>query len=135
MKRNSLAVRLVAAAVLWIGGALLAGGLLLSSLFRGYAERTFDARLDVRLTSLISVTDVGSDGALVLSRKLGEPRFDKPFSGWYWQIRNAAGPVLRSRSLWDQVCERSLAGCGGEAPSCRPSGPRDARCRRARYRR
>ncbi len=103
MKRNSLAVRLVAAAVLWIGGALLAGGLLLSSLFRGYVERTFDARLEVHLTSLISVINVGSDGQLALSRELEEPRFKKPFSGWYWQIRDAAGPVQRSRSLWDQV--------------------------------
>ncbi len=112
MKRNSLAVRLVAAAVLWIGGALLAGGLLMSSLFRGYAERTFDARLDVYLTSLISVTDVGPDGALVLSRELGEPRFNKPFSGWYWQIRNEAGPVHRSRSLWDQVLPFDARGLG-----------------------
>ncbi len=56
--------------------------LLMSSLFRGYAERTFDARLEVHLTSLISVTDVGPDGALVLSRELGEPLFNKPFSGW-----------------------------------------------------
>ncbi len=124
MKRNSLAVRLVAAAVLWIGGALLAGGLLMSSLFRGYAERTFDARLDVHLTSLISVTDVGSDGALVLSRKLGEPRFEKPFSGWYWQIRNAAGPVLRSRSLWDQVLplDTNVLGAIARSWSKGPSG-------------
>ena len=103
MKRNSIAVRLVVAAFLWIGGALLAGGLLLSALFRGYVERSFDARLEVLTTSLIATTDVAAQGGLVLSRELGDPRFKKPFSGWYWQITNQNGPVLRSRSLWDEA--------------------------------
>ncbi len=112
MKRNSIAVRLVVAAVLWIGGALLAGGLLLSALFRGYVERSFDARLDMLTTSLIATTDVVADGGLVLSRDLGDPRFNKPFSGWYWQIANHDGPVLRSRSLWDEVLPHVEKGAG-----------------------
>jgi len=74
MKRNSIAIRLIVAAALWIGGALLAGGLLLSALFRGYVERSYDARLEVLLTSLIAATDVDTAGRLALSRDLGDPR-------------------------------------------------------------
>jgi len=114
MPANSLALRLVAGAALWIAAALLAGGALLSSLFRESAERSFDARLVVLLESLVAVSDLGADGALRLTRAVGEPRFEQVYSGWYWQIDVPGAEPLRSRSLWDQslaaegLCEGSL---------------------------
>ena len=92
---NSLALRLVLAAALWIGAALLIGGLVLSAIFQDYAERTFDGRLSVLLDSLIAVTELDETGRPKLTRGIGEPRFDMPYSGWYWEI--AAGrPISRS---------------------------------------
>ena len=85
-KANSIALRLVASAALWIAAALLVGGLLLSNLFRGSVERAFDDRLLVLLNSLIAVTDI-VEGALVQERSPGEPRFQRPYSGWYWEVR------------------------------------------------
>jgi signal transduction histidine kinase len=99
---NSLALRLVLAAALWIGAALLAGGLALSAIFRGYAERNFDARLTVLLESLVAVTELDDQGRPQLTRGVGEPRFDQPYSGWYWEIDGGGEPLLRSRSLWDE---------------------------------
>src|SRR5262245_10894877 len=99
---NSLALRLVLAAALWIGAALLAGGLALSTIFRDYAERNFDARLTVLLESLVAVTEIDEEGHPQLTRGVGEPRFDQPFSGWYWEIDGGGEPLLRSRSLWDE---------------------------------
>lgn len=105
MKANSLAFRLVAGAGLWIGAALVAGGLLLSSIFQGSVERSFDARLEVYLDALIAVSRSGQAGRLELARGLDEPRFGQPYSGWYWQITAPQGPILRSRSLWDMTLD------------------------------
>lgn len=105
MRINSLAFRLVAGAGLWIAAALAAGGFALSSIFEDLAERSFDARLEVYLESLIAVSRTGNAGRLELARGLGEPRFTRPYSGWYWQISGAQGPVLRSRSLWDMTLD------------------------------
>jgi hypothetical protein len=100
-KLNSIAVRLVAGAALWIAAAVLAGGFLLSNLFRDSVERGFDDRLHVLLNTLIAVTDVAPDGRVELSRELREPRFQKQYSGWYWQITaiGAAAPEQTSHSL------------------------------------
>ena len=103
MRPKSLAVRLVLGAGLWIAAALVAGGLALSSLFRESVERSFDARLVVLLESLVAASEVTPEGELVLTRAIGEPRFEQVYSGWYWQIDGLAPLPLRSRSLWDQL--------------------------------
>jgi signal transduction histidine kinase len=103
MRTKSLAFRLVAYASLWIAAALLAGGLVLSAVFGDYVERAFDARLLVLLDALVAGAGVDEGGNLKLSRAPGEPRFDQPYSGWYWQVATDSGPLLRSRSLWDQL--------------------------------
>ena len=102
MRTDSLSFRLAAIATLWCVAALLAGGMLLSSLFRDYVQRNFDARLVILLEGLVTTSKVEGDGQLRLERSLGEPRFEQPYSGWYWQISNPDGPIERSRSLWDQ---------------------------------
>ena len=102
-RTDSLAFRLVAGAALWSSIALLVGGILLSSIFRQSVERSFDARLDVLLGSLIATTDVNDQGEITRTRNLNETRFDFAYSGWYWQIAPIAQrTALRSRSLFDQ---------------------------------
>lgn len=107
---DSLAFRLVAGAALWSSIALLAGGIILSSIFRQSVERSFDARLDVLLGSLIATTDVDDKGQITRTRDLNETRFDFAYSGWYWQIAPIAQRLaLRSRSLFDQSIDLSAA--------------------------
>ncbi|MCE9650556.1 MAG: histidine kinase [Parvibaculum sp.] len=107
---DSLAFRLVAGAALWSSIALLAGGIILSSIFRQSVERAFDARLDVLLGSLIATTDVDDKKELTRTRDLNETRFDFAYSGWYWQIAPIAQRLaLRSRSLFDQSIDLSAA--------------------------
>ncbi|MFZ3034353.1 MAG: ATP-binding protein [Parvibaculum sp.] len=107
---DSLAFRLVAGAALWSSIALLVGGILLSSIFRQSVERSFDARLDVLLGSLIATTDVNDKGEITRTRNLNETRFDFAYSGWYWQIAPIAERLaLRSRSLFDQTIDLSKA--------------------------
>ena len=100
---NSLSFRLAAGAALWITAALVVAGLVLSGLFRDYVERGFEQQLAMQLDRLSSVSEVGPGGAIELKRLFSDPRFEKPYSGWYWQVAGRDRPLLRSRSLWDRV--------------------------------
>ncbi|MBL1234168.1 MAG: hypothetical protein COB70_000835, partial [Rhodobiaceae bacterium] len=112
VRPDSLAFRLTAAATLWIGVVLLAAAFGLTALFRNAVEASFDTNLDVILDSLIASAEVVDDDELVMIRSLGETRFQRAYSGWYWQITalkardtplvKAAKPY-RSPSLWDSV--------------------------------
>ncbi|UCH74246.1 MAG: hypothetical protein JSU82_18425 [Rhodospirillales bacterium] len=127
---RSLAARLVIAAVLWVAAALAIGGLLISTLFRDSVERNFDTRLTVHVDSLIAVSRYDDSGRLVLSRTLPEPRFDLPYSGWYWQIADSRGVVLvRSRSLWDQTLDITAPQEQGSMRSEEIRGPEGAMLR------
>lgn len=110
MRRDSLAFRLIAGAALWSAIALVAGGLILSTIFRNSVERSFDGRLNVLLHSLIATTEINDRGEIERGRGLSETRFDLAYSGWYWQIWPVAQrPALRSRSLFDQSLDLSSA--------------------------
>jgi signal transduction histidine kinase len=109
MRRNSLAFRLVAGAAVWCALWLSAGGYALSALFGNTVERNFDARLGVLLEGLVAGSELKPDGWLDLRRQLGEPRFDQPLSGWYWQIEHRGRILRRSPSLWDAQLPVALA--------------------------
>jgi signal transduction histidine kinase len=109
MRRNSLALRLVAGAAVWCALWLSAGGYALSALFGNTVERNFDARLGVLLEGVVAGSELNADGELELRPQLGEPRFDQPLSGWYWQIGDGARVLRRSPSLWDAILPASLA--------------------------
>ena len=118
------------AAALWITAALVIGGLLISALFRDSVEQNFDARLSVHVDSLIAVTRYDNSGRLILSRTLPDPRFDLPYSGWYWQISDDRGAVLiRSRSLWDQTLGITAPGQQGGMQTQQVEGPDGAMLR------
>ena len=103
MRANSLALRLFLSATAVTVVILLITGVVLSSLYRDGAERSFDRRLDVYLKTLVA--DVSApEEAEKFPQTLGEPLFDLPLSGWYWQTTRLNAPkqdVKSSRSLWD----------------------------------
>lgn len=103
LNTRSLATRLILGSAVWIVAALVVGGLLLAGLFQGHVQRIFDDRQVIMLDSLIVVTRVNAEGELELTRPPGDPEFERPLSGRYWQITPASGTPLRSRSLWDQT--------------------------------
>src|SRR3954467_13567269 len=103
MRANSLALRLFLSATIWTAVILIITGIALSSIYEQSVERAFDRRLSVYLKTLIA--DVASPGEGGESfGEVGEPLFEWPRSGWYWQVTrlNAPRPDIRaSRSLWD----------------------------------
>ncbi len=105
---SSLTLRLILGAGLWTLFALIIVGVVLSFLFRQTVERSFDARLNVLLESLIVSAEYDRKQGVYLSGTLPDPRFEQPYSGWYWQITPRKGQVMISRSLWDRELEQNL---------------------------
>ena len=102
MRRRTLTLRLIAASAIWIVGTLCAAGLLLLLLFQDHIERRFDAALADHLQELAAASEVGPDGTLQLSWTPFDPRFNRPQSGWYWQIEQGDAVIERSQSLWPE---------------------------------
>jgi len=104
MRTNSLALRLFLSATTWTVIILLVTGFVLSNLYRQSVERAFDRRLGVYLKTLtadIASPEIPNDKA---GQTLGEPLFELPLSGWYWQVSRIDGSKVEnyaSRSLWD----------------------------------
>jgi signal transduction histidine kinase len=104
MRANSLALRLFLSATAWAVVILFVTGIVLSSLYRQAVERAFDRRLGVYLRTLVADVASPEEGGEKFPQSLGEPLFELPLSGWYWQVtRLDAGrnDVRSSRSLWD----------------------------------
>lgn len=96
---RSIAVRLPASALFWSFLILLVAGATLVALYRDSTERGFDQRLLVHATTLGSQV---ATGRTTLAG--GDPLFELPFSGWYWQIGTPEA------ALRDLVTSRSLVG-------------------------
>ena len=128
MRPRSLAVRLLLGAGLWVAVALIASGFLLSALYNDYVERNFDARLNGILEAIVSVSDIEADKSIRLTQT-PPGRFQQPFSGWYWQIGDENGPLLRSRSLWDQALEIRPQGAPADVLRFETPGPDSATLR------
>ncbi|HEY8440021.1 MAG TPA: sensor histidine kinase [Xanthobacteraceae bacterium] len=104
MRLNSLALRLFLSATTWTVVILVVTGVVLSSIYRSAVERAFDRRLGVYLRTLIADVATPEENAGKFPQSLGEPLFDLPLSGWYWQVTRLDAPtpdVRSSRSLWD----------------------------------
>jgi signal transduction histidine kinase len=105
MRSNSLALRLFLSATIWIVLILVVTGFVLSGLYRDSVERAFDRRLGVYLKTLIA--DIAAPDVPIekTGQMLGEPLFELPLSGWYWQVTRldqSKPEVTSSRSLWDR---------------------------------
>lgn len=104
----SIAARLFGSAALWTTAILLIGGLTLSSYYIRSVERGFDQRLHVYLKTLVGGL---ADGTIRRGDQgsFGEPRFELPLSGWYWQItRIDRDPpeATTSKSLFEEQLPR-----------------------------
>src|SRR5580693_1813393 len=105
MRASSLATRLFLSATAWVVVILLITGIVLSSVYRDATERAFDRRLNLYLRTLIAEVATPDEPPDHQFQSLGEPLFELPLSGWYWQITrtDSEKPDVRaSRSLWDK---------------------------------
>jgi signal transduction histidine kinase len=104
-RASSLATRLFVSATAWVVVILLITGIVLSSVYRSASERAFDRRLNLYLRTLVADVATPDEPPDKQMQSLGEPLFELPLSGWYWQVTRTDGdkPDIRaSRSLWDK---------------------------------
>ena len=109
MFAKSLATRLFLSATAWVVVILVLTGFALSSVYRDSSERAFDRRLNFYLRTLVAEVGPPDEASDRQFQSLGEPLFELPLSGWYWQIArvNAEKPDIKaSRSLWDKKLPR-----------------------------
>lgn len=105
---GSLRTRLLGATLVSLLLALLGAHWGLSGLFRDHVMRQFDQTLIQHLDQLTARLEFDAQHQPFINlRGLSDPRWDKPYSGLYWQVDRLSSDgqaregVLRSRSLWD----------------------------------
>jgi signal transduction histidine kinase len=86
----------------------VAGGFVLSGIFRGAVQENLDDRLFFDLDGLVAAAEVDAPEHVSLQGRFADPRFERVFSGWYWQIepdmpQTPDTQPQTSRSLWDQT--------------------------------
>lgn len=96
---KSFRARLIVGSVVWIVGGVAVSGLALSELFREHVTEQFDGELHGHAAELAALVDLDSAGRPYLHRRLSDPRFLPPGSGFYWQIDNPDGASASSPSL------------------------------------
>jgi len=102
MTTNSLAFRLFATAAAWNLLVLPIAGAIIYSLYAQEVATSFDRRIGVLLTVVLSDTIDHGDQEPGEPKDVGEPLFEVTHSGWYWQITpldGKPGHRITSRSL------------------------------------
>jgi signal transduction histidine kinase len=136
MKRwvGSLRVRLLLGTLAALAVALLLAGIVLGGLFRDHVMRQFETTLTQQLDQLTARLTYDTSGQPMIDpQTLSDPRWQRPFSGLYWQVDsvNSDGQsrlgVLRSRSLWDaSLALEADSMADGVVHRHEGVGPRDA---------
>ncbi|MGI9380484.1 MAG: ATP-binding protein, partial [Methyloligellaceae bacterium] len=111
----SLRLRLILAAGIAICFVLTIVFFFLEYLFERHVTRKSEAELGVYVQQIMSSLSFDQEGRSYLNVPLADPRFERPYSGYYWQINRGNTVILTSRSLWDQSlvvqsATRSFAG-------------------------
>ena len=99
---GSLMLRLFGGTALWIAIALGLTTFALDGLFKDQATRQFEQQLQSYLYQIVASLELDAQGNPIIPNTGGDPRFNRPESGLYWQINdNNGATLLKSRSLWD----------------------------------
>ena len=134
--RYSLGTRLFFSAAVCCVLILVLAGVGLTTFYRRSAERGFDERLSVYIKQLVADLAAPPETERQTIGDLGEPRFDLPLTGWYWQITRLDGErpnVRASRSLvggqLPKLLDQSIAPNSRGLRESYVSGPDDRRLR------
>ncbi len=118
MKRQlSLTTRLIFTAFVWVGLAIIATGIGLSTIFHRTFENSFDRQLAISLDALAASANIDATGKISVARPPTDPRFSRPLSGYYWRVTDVSAASIapnpennsayvnevHSRSLFDET--------------------------------
>lgn len=85
--------------------ALIFAWLFMSLLFARHLERRLTLELTRDATRIAAAAELDPSGNLSVAGGIGDPRFDTPAGGFYWQV-STPEKTVRSRSLWDMALAR-----------------------------
>lgn len=93
MQKGSIAASLFWLSAGWLIVALLATAFLLTELYSRALDNSLSETLKFHIETLVDRTLINRDPKSEAIR-LGDPRFERPASGWYWVIRDENGQIL-----------------------------------------
>jgi signal transduction histidine kinase len=88
-----MSFRVVALSTLLVALALLVVTFIIVDLYRNAIERRFDTLLSAHLFSLVAGANVTADNRLVGVPQIGDQRYQKPDTGWVWEVLPASSTV------------------------------------------
>ena len=97
---KSIAGRLALSAAIMISVALIVSAIAIGLVLERFIRDQIDQRLDAQIASISSAL-TAEDGTLRLGANVDSAPFDRPFSGWYWQVTTPT-QTMRSASLAGQ---------------------------------
>jgi hypothetical protein len=90
---RSIAASLLLYSAIWVIVALVGTAFLLSGLYSRALDTSLSDTLDFHLETLVGrMLQAGDPTSDQID--LGDPRFDRPASGWYWAIRDPDGTIV-----------------------------------------
>lgn len=98
MGPKSIAGRLLIFSGVFVTLALVVTSVVLWLALKTVIREQIDQRLDTQISALAGAVVKDAGGKLRLTTRMDTPPFDRPGSGWYWQI-DSGGQRLTSRSL------------------------------------
>lgn len=109
---RSLTFRVIAFSTVWAVLALIAIATVITTLYRQASENGFNSLLSAHLFNLIGSVGVSGGGSLSGGPDLGDLRFSRPGSGWYWSVEPVSGNLsgeLRSPSMTAPIASPPVA--------------------------
>lgn len=106
---GSLRLRFLLAISLWVLLGIIAIWFSAIGIFSKHVELSYHEELEVHVRELGGLTEIASDGKIILTRPLSDPRYDVPLSGFYWQVTTEGRSPLRSGSMTRGRLDESIA--------------------------
>lgn len=99
MRLGSIRARMLAWSAGLTLGALVLAWLALSAVLADFVSRRLDAELTAAARGVMAAAGWDAAGAFAVLPPPADARFDRPLSGWYWQVSDGALVLARSPSL------------------------------------
>jgi signal transduction histidine kinase len=99
MNRASIKARMLAWSAGLTLGALVVAWAALSAVLADFVNRRLDAELTAAARGVMAASGWDGAGAFAVIPSPSDARFERPLSGWYWQVGDGSAVLARSPSL------------------------------------
>ena len=85
-RQRSLRYRILLGGFMWLSLIMLSAAIFLPRAVHDYLHGQLTEQANLHLDELSALVDFSQQGELLVQGRLSDPRFRKPYSGWYWQV-------------------------------------------------